>query len=181
MVKLSAGFKAQGFTLVELMIVLAIAAVLMALAAPSFNRIIQENSTRTQASRVVTSMNAARSSAVKNNTPVSVCENSSSIQDQCTASPSNSLSGWLVFTDINEDQDVDTDDIIVQVYDGLPSSYYVKDFTSLTYFPDGTTSLGSDETILICPPDREEKYAWSISITTVGRPTMTRPAAGDCD
>ena len=63
MAKLPAGFKAQGFTLVELMIVVAIAAILMALAAPSFNRIIQENSTRTQASRVVTSINAARSAA----------------------------------------------------------------------------------------------------------------------
>lgn len=61
-----------GFTIIELLVAVAIAAILMALAAPSFNEFLAKRRVEGTTSELVTDIQFARSEAVSRNAPVRV-------------------------------------------------------------------------------------------------------------
>ena len=63
----------RGFTLVELMVTVAVAAVLLAIAVPSFTSIVNSSRLTAQANEVVAALQSARMEAVRRNARVSVC------------------------------------------------------------------------------------------------------------
>ena len=87
-----------GFTLMELMITLAIAAILLSVGVPSFRALIKDSHLTVANNDLVTAFNVARSEAVKRGLRVTVCKSAN--QASCTTS-NNWDQGWLVFTDEN--------------------------------------------------------------------------------
>lgn len=72
---LAARLRAGGFTLVELMITIVIAAILAVVAVPSFHKLILSNRLTTRANAMVDAINAARMDAVKLNSTTQFCSN----------------------------------------------------------------------------------------------------------
>jgi type IV fimbrial biogenesis protein FimT len=68
----------RGFTLVELMITVAVAAILVAIAIPSFKTITLSNRLNASANELVDSINSARMEAIKRNNYAQFCSNSAS-------------------------------------------------------------------------------------------------------
>ena len=66
-----------GFSLIELMVTLAVAAILMAIATPSFIALINGNRLTSTANELVSSLQLARSEALRRNTQVRVCRSES--------------------------------------------------------------------------------------------------------
>ena len=64
----------QGFTLVELMITVAIMVIIATIGVPSFNSIINTNRLQGPANEVLAAMNFARAEAVRRNNTVIVCK-----------------------------------------------------------------------------------------------------------
>jgi len=68
--------RSRGFTLTELMVTLAVAAVLIAIAAPSYRDFILDTGMSAEANEFLTTVNFARSEAVKRNVRVTMCRSS---------------------------------------------------------------------------------------------------------
>jgi type IV fimbrial biogenesis protein FimT len=87
---------ASGFSLIELLITIAIAAIVAGLAAPSFTKLINANRIQTAASGLQGDLMFARTEAVKRGTWVTVCPSA----DQASCSGANTWhTGWIVFYD----------------------------------------------------------------------------------
>ncbi|WP_457330433.1 GspH/FimT family pseudopilin [Rhizobacter sp. P5_C2] len=84
-----------GVTLIELMVTLAVMAVLVTIAAPSFSRLIASNRLTSQTNEFILALNLARSEATRRGQPVTLLATA-------TATPVFQ-SGWQIFTDANGD------------------------------------------------------------------------------
>ncbi len=91
----------KGFTLVELMVTVAVGVILLTLAVPGFQDMIRNNRMATQTNEFVTALNLARSEAVKRGVRVTVCKSSNG--DDCDTSASGWEQGWMVFADGDND------------------------------------------------------------------------------
>lgn len=104
--------QANGFTLIELMVTISIAAILMMVAVPSFTS-FQRNAQLTSFSNtLLASVNAARGEAMKRGRYAMVVP----------ASGTDWNNGWVVFVDVDRSQDYDaTKDVTLLTQDAPPS------------------------------------------------------------
>lgn len=84
----------QGFTLVELMVTLAVVAIIMAIAAPSFSQMIRDHRLITTANDFMGTMQLARSEAIRRGIQVTMLP----------VTNGDWSSGWNVFTDWDGDE-----------------------------------------------------------------------------
>ena len=96
-----------GFTLIELMITIAIASILMTLAVPSFSLMINNSKITSATNEFIGSLNLARSEALKRSSDVSVCKSNTAFTACDTTAATFTTNGWLVFTDCNANGVVD--------------------------------------------------------------------------
>ncbi|WP_024462543.1 GspH/FimT family pseudopilin [Marinimicrobium sp. LS-A18] len=84
-----------GFTLIELMVTLAVLAIVLGIAIPSFNAMIRNNQSLALGDELISTLNFTRSEAVKRSDIVTLCA-SNADRDGCGNDWSN---GWLVILD----------------------------------------------------------------------------------
>jgi len=88
----------RGFTLLELMVTLAVAAIVFSFAVPGFQQMVQRNRVITYTNNFIATVNYARSEAIRRASPVSIC--ASADGTTCNGTWSQ---GWIVF--VNTDGD----------------------------------------------------------------------------
>lgn len=81
-----------GFTLTEVMVTVAVLAVIMAIAIPSMTAVVNSNRLTAQANELVAGLQHARSEAVKLNTTVSVCK---SVDGATCSTAAGRWTGWI--------------------------------------------------------------------------------------
>ncbi|MGO4699675.1 GspH/FimT family pseudopilin [Dyella sp. 2RAB6] len=86
----------NGFSLVELMVALAVAAILLVAAGPSFRDAIRRNKVSSTSNALLADIAYARSEAINRGNVVSICP--SSDQATCTSSGKAYEGGWLIYT-----------------------------------------------------------------------------------
>jgi type IV fimbrial biogenesis protein FimT len=102
--KMNAMNKSRGFTMIELMVVIAIVAILTTLAAPSFKSLIQSNSMSSAVNAFLGDMRYARSESIRRGGGVVMCrsDNPESTNAQCgSGSTVGWESGWIIFHNLN--------------------------------------------------------------------------------
>jgi type IV fimbrial biogenesis protein FimT len=118
--------KALGLTLIELLVTIAIAAILMALAAPSFKRLLQSNNMSNGVNTFMSDVRYARSEAVRYGGRIVMCrsDDPEALAPTCTAAGATTkgwASGWIIFQDKNGDDAWDSGDRTLRVQAPLTS------------------------------------------------------------
>ncbi|WP_198411398.1 GspH/FimT family pseudopilin [Marinimicrobium alkaliphilum] len=86
--------KERGFTLIELIVTLAVLAIVAGFAIPGFNSLIQSNRSVALAEDLLSAVNYARSEAVRRGQRVSLCAS-----DNGTSCTGDWVDGWIVVVD----------------------------------------------------------------------------------
>lgn len=171
----------RGFTLTELMMSLAILAVLVPMAMPSYANLIGR--TRGQAARadLDTALNLARISAVTRNMHVIACP--SIDQQQCLHSI-EWHHGWLVFGDLDHDGVRSADEPVFSAAPAQPDGVAILSTIGrvrIDYQVDGSAA-GTNITITVCDHNASASDALTLVVNQSGRirrgvPTPTAAAA----
>lgn len=96
-----------GFTMVELMVTVAVLAVLAAIAAPMFSDTLRKVRLNAVTSALVSSLQQARSDSIRLNRRVLVCASNTN-RDDCSSTSDWGANGWLVCYDEDADNSCDS-------------------------------------------------------------------------
>ena len=157
MMQARSGIPTAGFTLVEFVAALAIAAVLFSLALPSFARLIAEQQLLGEARRIAEGIALARSEAIKRNGHVVICATSPALP---CGDARHWHEGWVVFADVDGNAEVDAGDSVlgrdgaspdgVTVIGNRPVERYLRfDYLGQARMVSGALQMG---TIEVCKP-----------------------------
>ncbi len=125
-----------GFSVIELMVVVAIAAILVALAAPSFVKLIRSTSIASAVNTFMADARFARSEAVRLGGAVVMCRSDApeAANPSCgTGSGPNGngwVSGWIVFKDLDNNGAKDSADPLLRVQSPITSVNSIVDSVS---------------------------------------------------
>jgi len=151
-----------GFTLMELMVTLAVASVLVALAIPGIRDFIRNSRLSSGVNDMLHALQVARTEAIKRQTSVVVCGSANpSAADNAIVCSNGNFTGWFVFQDTNNDWQHATDgsEPVIERHGLLDASVTVKTGPNpnkyvMSYAPTGFSNLpGANQpttTVVLC-------------------------------
>lgn len=161
----------RAFTLVEMMVVIAIAAILLAIGVPAYNDVVLSSKLSSYANDLVSSATQARSEALKRNTTVQLCASS----DGANCGGGGWEQGWiLLFTDKGGNKTV----ILRQ---GAAASGFKITGTvnAITFQSTGLASTAAAFTVCRATPTvgNQERV---VSVKSTGRVTTSKTSNASC-
>lgn len=182
-----------GFTLIELIVVIALAAIIMTLAVPSYQNLIANNRITAHTNELVTAINMARSEAVKRNVRVVLCRsaNPTASSPTCGGSENTWTTGWLLFAagDTNDTYDPATDTLIrigEAARTGIQIRTNATSNNNLEINSNGTTDeSGGTAAFAVCDDrdrdnDFDEQWGRQIQVSPSGHVRLIRAPIPNC-
>lgn len=166
----------RGMTVLELMISMAILAIVSTLAVPGFSS-LHHNAGRTAAvNSFIHALYLARSEAIKRGTVVSLCKSTDG--QTCLNRAPEWSGGWMVF--VNHDRDDppvrDDDEPVLSVYQGWPGGHITSNRIAWSFR--AYTQAVVNGTLVFCDP-RGSAEARAIIISHTGRPRVAQRDASN--
>lgn len=170
----------QGYTLIELMVTVSIAAILSSMALPSYRDYIQNESLLGGSNQLLGAMRYARSEAVKRKAPVKVC--ASNGLRQCAGVAESWINGWLVYVDQDNNDVVGQDDRLLKVMRPGNDNFTITPNqlnyeSSVTFFPKGQVAIGAR--FDFCD-ERGQAFSRSLSLSMSGRAKVQARGSATC-
>ena len=179
-----------GFTLVELMITVALLGILLAAAAPNFDSALNSSRLAGVANELTGAVNVARAEAIRRNQRVALCRSA----DGASCSADGNWSGWMVFVDADSNcARADTEEVLKT--GSVDAPVVVRESAAISalsgciaFRPDGI-ARGTDGAALLAgslaaciPTTRPAENVRAVAIAFGGRTTLRRQnGGGACD
>lgn len=168
--------KLKGFTVIELMVAMAVFIILLSVGVPSFVSFIQRYSAESTIGMFHKDLHLARSEAVSLGKPITLCHLSSS--NVCDG---KWLEGITIFVDDGAEAGKLDDGELVLVKSnpmGTENHFTGPDRTRITYNAEGQ-SPGFNGTFVFCPSSGEAEYARGVILSAIGRARATSDQNSD--
>jgi len=170
------GTDSNGFSLFELMIIIAILGLTMAMAAPSLVTMIDNNRISASANDFIAGLQFAKAESASRVNPVTICKKNAG-GDDCVAGGDWSQ-GWIVFSDTDGDASVDGGEVVLLNHEALNPKITFGGTAgvqnSITYRPSGSTSITSTEVLMVCDDRGYSDVAKGILVTITGRGSVIK-------
>ncbi len=163
--------KQKGFTIIELMIVLLIMAILIALASPSFTKMIRDNRVQTTANGLIVALSTARNEAIRRGVNVTICASNAVATPACGGT--DWAAGWLVYSGVLSSTTViKAGDLVSNVATGGTAP------SVITFTPRGMVDpaivLGTGTLVVNASPCTSgTDTQFTVTLNTVGRTVTT--------
>jgi type IV fimbrial biogenesis protein FimT len=163
----------QGVTLLEMMIALAVSAIVLTLVAPNVQNILTKNRITAEINEMSGLLQFARFTSIDQRTTTIVCP--SSDFETCS-------NDWdapkIVFIDANGNDSRDNDEPLLQSSQNISRNNNMTSTANLIRFLDiGGTDTPA--TITLCPDSNEATYARALFVTLQGRSRISTDANND--
>jgi type IV fimbrial biogenesis protein FimT len=158
-VRINAG-RTRGFTLIEMLMTIAIASILMGLAIPSFRYITNSNRIASELNGLLGDLQLARAEAIKDGRPVTVCQSSDGAS--CTNS-TGWQGGWIVFSDPTNVGVYDAGEIYIRkqkLFSGTDTFVASNNVSVITFNREGY-AIGMPNGTLLSLHDSSNNNAWT--------------------
>lgn len=171
---------AKGFSLVELMVALAVLAVLATTAIPAFDTLMRNTRVSVAAGELISALFLARSEAIKRGRRSTLC---TSADGEFCAQGIDWTDGWLLFVDANGNGQRDAGEVRIRVSGAREAPVTIRGNVPVrsyvSYLPTGVTRTlhGALQmgTLTVC----DRNAVRQIVISATGRPRLV--AGGDCN
>ncbi len=170
----------RGFTVIELMIAVAVVALLLTVGVPSFSSIIEQNQLSTQVNDLISTLQYARSESIKTGRSITVCK---SINGASCITSGGYEGGWIVFIENSPvNGDFDVGEQLLKVHEALNSNLTLRANSSfanfISYLPTGGVTSTTDGHFVLCKKSDISKSR-AVFITTSGRARVAKDANHD--
>lgn len=182
---------ARGFTLLELMITIAVAAILVGLAVPSFQYVINVGRVTAPANELLAGVQVARMEAIRRGTRTVVCrsDNAEAATPACSAA-GGAWPGWVAFVDANNNNALDAGEAVLRTgVIGVPAVLNASANVAnqrLVFRPDGLARTPAGALLVarlaVCVPyTSPAENVRDVTITSGSRiAVVSRNAGGVC-
>jgi type IV fimbrial biogenesis protein FimT len=167
-----------GLTLIELMITVAIVAILIGISVPSFASLGTNQRMSAATHTVMASFNDARMRALASNSQVVLCPSTDGTT--CTGGLSWEK-GWIIYDDANRNRKLDPTETVsarFELPEGLTASTTIGR-PQLMFKPDGG-AWGNPLTLTICDTSGSDAEGRAVVVSNAGRARTAPAAAGRC-
>ncbi|RZL68683.1 MAG: prepilin-type N-terminal cleavage/methylation domain-containing protein [Variovorax sp.] len=179
--------RVQGFTLIELMVVVAMLATLLALAAPSFRDMQKNSQVTTLGNEFVMGAAFARAEAITRNQCVTMCiaKDWSATTPECEDAKRDWNAGWIIFTNNKcDDKAKDASAELLKVYLGDPSGPTMSapaatDLRVVRFNSRGQTLLPA-KALLSITPGGESTATKEVCLDKTGRARIAKASSTSC-
>ena len=183
------GSRQHGVTLIELMVGIALVAILLVTAAPNFQGMTASSRLTSVSNDLLGSLQLARSQAIRSGSRVTVCRSTDGTQCNTDAAAGWNR-GWIVFQDTTRssaDAEVDVGENIIANINGLAEGLMVVSSAPISAYvsfaADGRSRLMGggvqSGTIRVCSPANSltnDNRARDLILSSTGQVIVTRPS-----
>lgn len=109
-----------GFTLIELMVTVAVAVILLGVGIPLFDTMMANNRAVTQSNMFVTALNLARTEAISKNITTTICSDADGNPATFVCGNQNNwTNGWFIFNDEDRDGVRDNTETVIKIWEAM--------------------------------------------------------------